>query len=660
MPPSRRAFSVRAAAVLFLLLVGLALAGLRTADLQINQHARLAALARDEYLREVKVPARRGQIMDRHGQSLAISIDVPSLYANPSLIDDPRQAARALAKHLDTDLHTLYQRLATDKYFVWLQRRVDPGVAEAVLALGLPGVATARESKRFYPNRELAAQVLGFVGVDAQGLEGVERSLDDVVSGKRQVVAALRDARGRAVLAAGLDPDARAHGADVYLTLDATIQHVVEDALARVVGRARASSAEAMVLSVPTGEILAMASAPGFNPNTPTQRKPLWRRNRPVTDVYETGSTLKPLVVAAALEGGSASLDDVIFCENGAMEVGGHTIRDTKPHGWLGLTQIIAKSSNIGSAKIGFAMGSEALYKALRAYGFGAPTGLRFPGEAQGIVRPPKTWSSLEVATTAFGHGLAVTTLQLATAYAVLASGGVYRAPTLIRRVVSPDGHDMPLPRRRGRRVLKPQVAAAVMRMMEAVVAAGGTGPRAEVVGYRVAGKTGTAQKPDPHSGGYSNELFVASFTGVAPADRPAVVVAVKVDEPRVQHSGGAVAAPVFAEIVAAVLPQLGILPSERVSEPLGEEKGAEAGSEGKLPVIDSTHVAPVAADSGIVPSFVGFTARQVVARVVDGDLPFEVELTGTGVAARQKPLPGTRWTDSTRVSIVLLPRDGK
>ncbi|MEE8409867.1 MAG: penicillin-binding protein 2, partial [Myxococcota bacterium] len=564
----RQRFNMRARLVLAMLLIGLTAAAARVAHLQINRHEQLARLAREEYLKDVRIPARRGQITDRHGRPLAQSVDVPSVFANPSQIDDPRRAARVLATKLDMNLDTVYQRLASDRLFVWLKRQVTPAMAAEIRALGLSGVDITKESRRYYPNREVGAHIVGFCGVDARGLEGIERQFDKELTGEPQVVTAIRDALGNAVLEAGVDEDGRTSGADVTLTLDLQLQHAAQVAVRRARQKHSARSAMAVVLDVETADVLAAAVAPGFNPNEASSAPADHRRNRIITDMFEPASTLKPLVVAAALDAGVIEPDSKIFCENGAMAIGSHTIHDTKAHGWLTLTGIIARSSNIGAAKIGLALGREQLADAFGAYGFGVRTGVEFPGETRGSLRDPATWSRVGTATIAFGHGVAVSLLQLAAAHRVLAAGGEYLPPRIVLSIDASNGRRRALRTRVGRRVLRVETTRRVTRMMEAAVGPDGTARRGAVAGYRVAGKTGTAQKIDPVAGGYSSDAHVAVFVGFLPAEAPRVVIAVAVDEPTgAVHGGGSVAGPVFAEIGEAAMRYLGVIPSGRLTK---------------------------------------------------------------------------------------------
>ncbi len=628
------------------LVAGLGLAGARAAELQLEQHDQLSRLARDQYLAEVTVPARRGQIYDRSGKALAISVDVPSVWADPSSVTDPRRAARDLAAALELDVDLVYGRLASDRLFVWLKRQVSPAEADAVRALKLAGVGITQESRRFYPNREVAAHALGFVGVDGRGLEGLERAFERELAGEPQVVETFRDARGKAVFAGELDPDRRSSGADLHLTLDVQIQHAAEQALKKHQRQTGAKSATAVVLDVPTGDILALAVQPAWNPNVAGSASPDARRNRAITDVFEPASTMKPLVVAAALDAKVLRHDAVLFCENGSLSIGSHTIRDMQPHGWLSLTGILQKSSNIGAAKTGQALGADKLHAALKAFGFGQRTGVGLPGEAAGLLHDHKSWSDVGVATMSYGHGVAVTLVQLGAAYRALAADGVYVPPRLVRSV---DGGAMARPVEE-RRVVSVEVARRVRKMLETAVGPEGTGHLAQIPGYRIAGKTGTAEKPDPVAGGYSVDRHVALFAGMLPAEAPRLVVVVALDEPQKQHMGGTVAAPIFADIAGAAARTLGIVPDQAIAAAASAPERLAA----PRPVESLPPRPGPVAGPGAMPSFMGLTARQVVDRFSKVGRGLDLEMSGSGRVVRQVPEPGSERAGATRLSLVL------
>jgi cell division protein FtsI (penicillin-binding protein 3) len=483
------------------------------------------------------------------------------------------------------------------------------------------------------------------------------------------MVRALRDARGRSVLAGGAQSDVKARGAEVTLSLDVQVQHMAEQALAQAVASTGAKGASAVVLDVHSAEILALAMAPTFNPQDERGVPPEWRRNRALTDMIEPGSTLKPLVVAAALDTGAVTPHTKLFCENGRLALKGHTISDTSPHGSLTLTEIIAKSSNIGMAKVSMLMGKQNLEFALRRLGFGKKTGVEFPGESPGMLRPASSWSELEAATIAFGQGMAVNLVQLAAAYRVLAADGVYREPRLLRQIRRADGSILPLPPPAQRPVLSMDAARRVTRMLEAAITpVGGTGRLAAVGGYRVAGKTGTAQKADVLRRGYSDDKYVAMFAGYLPAEAPRVVIVVAVDEPTTNHYGGVVAAPVFAQIGAAAMQRLGVLASAGVPQPPYAPAEAEAmraeppalagvtapAAPRALPAPPQTFVGPPLLPDGGVPSFLGLSARQAVQAFVQHHLAGELMLTGTGAVVHQDPAPGVSLAQQHNLQLML------
>ncbi|MBI5511902.1 MAG: transpeptidase family protein [Deltaproteobacteria bacterium] len=651
----RRRFAARGRFLAVVLFAGLALVVGRTVQLQVLEHDTLTALARGEYLSDLRLPARRGQVYDRHGKPLAISVDVPSVFANPAAVVDPRTAARRLAPVLGLDLDSVYQRLAGDRLFVWLKRQVTPEIAAQVTALHQDGVGITKESRRFYPNREVAAHLLGFVGVDGHGLEGIERIFDPDLAGEPQVVPTVRDARGKAVLKGSVDPERRTDGSDLRLTLDLRVQHSTQTELEAGVRAAHAKGGIAVVLDVGTAEVLALATVPAFNPNQAAQSDAQTRRNRAVTDLFEPGSSLKPIVVAAALEARAIEPGATLFCENGAMRVADHTIRDTKPHGWLSVADILAKSSNIGAAKIGANLGRDRLAAALRTFGFGERSGVELPGEVAGLLRPAETWSTVSTATISFGHGVAVNALQLGAAYRVLAADGRYLPPTLIQAVLRPDGAVETPPVRAERRVLAEKTAARVTGMLEKVVSADGTGLLARVPGYRVAGKTGTAQKPDPVAGGYSADRYVAVFAGYLPAEAPRVVIVVAIDEPEDVHTGGAVAAPVFASIGLSTMRFLGVVPSEGQAGPPPAAVAPPVAAESTL--VDNRPPLPAGrkvAPPGTVPSFLGMTSREVLGVYAQLGAGLNLEMVGSGRVVSQDPSPGAARAGGLRLRLNL------
>jgi len=644
---------LRVGFLLFLFLAGLLAVAGRAAQLQIGQHTFFAKLAANEYLSKVRIPARRGHVYDRSGKPLAISVDVPSVYANPMTIEDPRIAARTLSSMLNLDLDTVYRRLSSERLFVWIKRQVTPEVEQKVRAAKIPGVAITSESRRFYPHRETGAQLVGFTGLDARGLEGIEKAFDKELAGEPQVVPTLRDARGNPVLSESLDPEHRASGSDVHLTIDLQIQHAADLAVKRVAETSHAKSAMAVVLDVASADILALANYPQFNPNKASTAPAAHRRNRVISDMFEPGSTLKPLAMAAALDAGLLESDGTIFAENGSLTIGTHTIKDSHPLGRIDLTTVLKRSSNIAAAKIGLKLGRERFGLYLSSMGFGSRS-LGLLGESAGRLRPSRTWSEVGLATIAFGYGIAVSPLQLASAYRILAARGAYRPARVVARIDHPERGTTLVKSKPERRVLSGRVAQEVAEMMEAVVSAEGTGWRAAIPGYRVAGKTGTSHKIDPVFGGYSDEKYVAVFAGFLPVHNPRVVITVFVDEPQGVHSGGAVAAPVFAEIGAACMRHLGVIPSGAVvNAALLRARGLGQDDEAQVDAPVASRLADID-DTDAVPSFLGLTARQAVQRFSKLEQPIKLELQGQGRVVNQDPSPGTKSSKVRRVRLSL------
>jgi len=540
--------------------VWFAAVGWRLGALQVRDHEAYREKARSQQLRVVELDPPRGTIYDARGRELAVSVPVDSLYALPGEIDDPAAVAAALAPVLGTEAGALEARIASGRDWTWLQRKLDPPTAEAVRALDLPGIGFVEESKRYYPMRELAAPLLGFVGTDDEGLRGLEYRYDDVVAGRGVSRPVIRDNRGDRRLAfPDLSFAEAVPGKDLYLTLDAGVQHVVEQELFRAVEENRAKGGWAVILEPATGAVLAMATYPPYDANRALDH-PEGERIRPVADFYEPGSTFKVITAAAALEADSVDPADLFDCEMGGITLNGVRIGDHKPFGLLTFREVIARSSNVGAIKVGLRVGAPGLHDTIRRFGFGEPTGIDLPGESPGSVRALEAWQPLTPAYVSFGQGIAVTPIQLAAAAAAVADEGRRHRPFLVRAVAGEEvaRHE---PVAAGRAISE-ATALRLERMLEAVFEEGGTAARAAIAGYRLAGKTGTAQKVV--DGRYSDTRFIANFVGFAPARRPVLAGMVAVDEPSAGiTSGGAVAAPVFAAIVERVLPYLGVPPEE-------------------------------------------------------------------------------------------------
>ena len=629
-----------------LLVVLFALLLTRAVDLTILRGPDFARRALRQHRVTITLVPQRGAIVDRNGDLLASSVNVPSVFVRPRQLG-PDAAARLpqLAKALDLPLAELKARLAGPQRFVWLKRQALPQEAQAAAALGIAGVGFVEEARRFYPHGQLAAHVLGFVNVDSQGLAGLERKFDRQIRGEAQEVVVASDAHGRVFHKGAIGAKAL-EGSRVELTIDAQIQAVTERELAAGVAEARARAGAAIVMDPMTGEILALANQPSFNPNDPDDRQgPEWKnrsRNRILTDPYEPGSTYKGILAAAALDRGVVHPTDQMFCENGNYVYANKVIHDVHGHGWLSMAEAIQYSSNICATKIGDRLGKERYYQYLRDFGFGERTGIELPGEEPGILRNVSTWARIDLATHSFGQGVSVTPLQLVAAFGAIANGGTLMRPYLVRRVESPTGEVLhegaPTP---VRRVIKPETARVATEVLRRVVEErGGTGIKARIEGYPVAGKTGTAQKVLRGVRGYSGK-FIGSFVGYLPAAAPRAVILVMIDEPAGRGFGGTVAAPVFQKVGAAVMKAMGV-------EPEGPAGVAPAPPEPVVEVADVEPVEDVPADE--VPSFVGMSMREAMVRA--HEIGFAVRLHGSGWVVGQDPRPGTPRPDDRRLAL--------
>lgn len=621
----------------------------RAFQLQILQGEKLKRLGEKQHLKEWIVLPKRGTILDRAGEPLALSLEVQSVYVRPRRLKEPDTVARSLAQALSMDLAEVQQRLKTEKPFIWLKRQISPKEADRIKALNVAGVGMYFEPNRYYPQGQLAGQIVGFVGRDSQGLEGIELYYDNYIRGESGSSIIERDALGRRVLAQGLDEIQIPPGADVHLTLNTSVQHLAEKQLEAAVTKFRAKAAIAVVVEPFTGEVLALANYPFFNPNNFTRQASQQWRNRAVTDGFEPGSTFKTILAAAALEEGVVGKEDLFFCEFGKYSFGGKTIHDTHEYGWLPFYKIIQHSSNIGVTKVAEKLKKERYFKYIEGFGFGRLSGIDMPGEATGMVRRADSWSAIDLATHSFGQGIAVTPIQLVMAYGAIANGGFLMRPFIVRRVVAPNG-EVVLENQPHviRRVVSEKTARLLTSILKGVVGDGGTGLMASVEGFEVAGKTGTAQKPDQARGGYAAKKRVASFIGFVPADDPRLVLLVIVDEPEVNVYGGVVAAPAFRNIARGALRHLGVVPDK--PEPLQ----LPAVKEGALVRVERKTESEAARREGVlaVPDFVGLSLREAVekARV----LKLKVEMRGNGYVVKQSPVAGAVWEKSETLTLNL------
>ncbi len=510
----------------------------------------LQAKGESRYARAIEVPATRGRVTDRHGDMLAVSTPVRSIWAIPSDTRLSPAEARKLAQLLEIDVEELNRRLGGGRDFAYLKRQVSPELAGEIAALNLPGVHQQQEYRRYYPGGEVMAHMLGFTGVDDRGQEGVELAFDKRLTGKAGARRVIRDRRGQVVedVEAILPPR---DGEDLVLAMDSKIQYLAYSALSQAMQTHKAKAGAVVVLDARSGEILALANAPTYNPNNRTNLSGAQLRNRVFTDTYEPGSTMKPFAVALALEQGNVKPSTVIDTAPGRITIGRATISDSHRHGLLTVSEVIQKSSNVGTVKLALNLAPEQMWRMFNDLGFGSPLNLGFPGEAGGRLRPARTWKPIEQATMSFGHGISVSPIQMAHAYLAFARDGELLPLSLTRLQAPPSA---------GKRIYSVETALAMRQMLELATLPGGTATRAQIPGYRVAGKTGTARKLE--GGRYTTAKYVSSFVGFAPVSNPRLIVAVMIDEPSAgQYYGGTVAAPVFAQITEGALRALGVAP---------------------------------------------------------------------------------------------------
>jgi cell division protein FtsI (penicillin-binding protein 3) len=629
----------------------------RLVQLQVLGREGLQRLAARQSERTINLDPRRGSILDREGRPLAVSVDAESVYAVPQDIEDPRGTAVALTRALGLDAaghKELLAQLQRSRAFVWVKRKVDPATARAVRDLQLDGIGFLTETRRYYPQRELAAQVIGYVGVDNTGMSGIEYAFENAIRGRAAKVVVHTDALRRPV---GHTDRPSTEGHSVVLTIDQTVQYVAETELDRAMGETGSIAGTVVVMDPRTGEILAMANRPTFNPNRLRAASSDRWKNRAVVDAYEPGSIFKIVTAAAGLEQKVVDPDEVLDCGHGKIEIAGQTIHDHAIFDQLTFRDVFAHSSDVGVIRVAQRLGQERFERYVRSFGFGEPTGVELPGESVGILRPSGKWTAVSLASMSFGQEVGVTALQMTTAAAAVANGGYLMKPLIIRRVEDAEGAvERSVTPIAVRRVLNPSTVDVLTSIMKGVVTKG-TGRRAAVPGYTVAGKTGTAQKIDPATGRYSMIDHVASFVGFVPADRPALVVLVSLDSPKGLHNeGGDVAAPVFARIAEQTLRRLAVPPddADRVlrasAAPVTTVRTAAEGDAAPTVVRTSQD----AASSG-VPSMIGLPARE--AAVLAARYGLMVELQGSGRVAAQDPEPGHELEPGMTCRLSLSPR---
>ncbi len=651
----------------------------RLGYLQLFLHSEYMARAQRQQQRVIEITPQRGAIFDRNMHPLAMSIPVDSAFAVPSELGDQQLAARLLSGVLGIPRELLEARLQSSRSFVWIARKLPPDKKDAVEALNLKGVYFQKENQRIYPKRDLASHVLGFVDLDEKGLGGIEYELDGQIRGKSEKIIVMADARQRWFDGGEAQ---RERGANVVLTLDEKIQYIAERELAAAIAKTHALAGTVMVMNPNTGEILALANWPKFNPNAANEAPAEARMNRAVAALYEPGSTFKLITLAAAFDQGITRPEDVFDCENGAVYVAGHRIRDHKPFGLLSVADILAQSSDVGAIKIALRLGAPKFYDYIRAFGFGQPTGVDMPGESKGLLRRLENWSAVSIGSISMGQEVGVTPIQLISAVSAIANGGMLYKPHVIVELRRGDQlmpAEGPLAPSEPKRVIRPETAATLRRLMEGVVL-NGTGKLAHLDGWTAAGKTGSAQKIDPATGRYSPTHFIASFTGFAPISNPAVSVLVSLDSPVGLHEGGIVAAPVFKRIAEQVLPHLDVprdVPvgprlvqaayknrevsdsatledftptdfSEQPDQPPAKSAATNS-REGNSPAPAVT----VAVDEGgdiQVPNLSGKTMREVTTICLR--LGLEPVLVGSSLATNQNPAAGARVRRGAKITV--------
>jgi len=702
--PTRRLYFL--GAVLFLWIFVICF---RLVRLQVVQYGEFVQRAERQRNRSIPVQPRRGNIYDRNGYALAMSVEVDSVFAVPSEIQDQPTTATLLGRVLGMDPQDILARLQASRNFTFIKRKIDQETASRVRELNLRGIYFRKEPKRFYPKRELAAQVLGYVGMDDEGLGGLEREFDDDLRGIPGQELISVDARRKWFSRVETPPDP---GQNLVLTIDQTIQYIAEKELDQGMQDTQAIAGTVVVENPRTGEILALASRPTFNPNVFNSVPLESLKNRAVSDVYEPGSVFKIVTYSAAIDQHVVTPDDHVDCQHGSIDVFGMKIHDHESLGVVTIAEALAHSSDVAAIKVGMKLGDQRLYQYIKAYGFGQQTGIELPGETRGLAKPVNHWSKVSIGAISMGQEIGVTPLQTVSLVSTIANDGVYTPPRIVAGELPPDSKALPVvfhPAEQ-HRVVSTMTAAEMKKMMEGVVLFG-TARRAILDGYTVAGKTGTAQKVDPKTGAYSKTKYVASFIGFAPVNNPSITIAVILDSPVGLHQGGQVSAPVFKRIAEQVLQYLHVPhdidvknpqrekllasakesdveeSSDRLGAPVrDEELAADKTSPPVSPVADSHNVVPepnqaagsndarsapaetptlsaaaamrpdngtvvLAVDSGVmVPSFLGKPMRAAMQIAQQSGL--DIDVVGSGVAREQSPPAGSRLAAGQKITV--------
>jgi cell division protein FtsI (penicillin-binding protein 3) len=638
----------------------------RLVYLQFSQHEGLANRARQQQQNAIETGAQRGELLDRQGRQLALSVQTVSLFLDPAGLDlgqlefTAQQVSETLGLKSKDLLAEFRAAQEAKRRFIWITRRLDFDRANKLVAMKLPGLNAVLEPKRFYPNGPLAAHILGYVGLDGTGLGGLEQSYNEKIAGEPGRLFIEKDASGKPYESYEI---ASKPGQTVVLTIDQSIQYQAEQALNNAVKSSRAKSGSVIVLDPRSGEILALANAPTFDPNQVAASSPETRSNWALQNIYEPGSTFKVVAFSAALEKKLARVEDHIDCQMGAITVAGRVIHDHKAFGTLTLPEALAKSSNVAAIKLGLRVGDETMYEYIRRYGFGSKTGIELPGETAGLLRKVERWQPSSIGSIAIGQEVGVTPVQMVAAFGALANNGVRVAPHLIREVRNEGGTVVYQPQPEQRRVISTETATALRGMLEGVTLRG-TAKAAQLDGYSAAGKTGTAQKIDPKTRAYSSTKFVASFVGFAPVSNPQVVIIVVIDEPGGSYHGGDVAAPIFREVAEQILPILGVMPDietksapdlvaqvdekpERTEKLREDEARAEQERKATLPTVDSNGgrggevvYAVGTRRAMLMPDLRGRSVRDVAETAAQ--LGLQLKARGEGRVFKQSPVAGS------------------
>jgi cell division protein FtsI (penicillin-binding protein 3) len=637
---SKKWLKLRLVSVLIFFLVLFIALFSRAFQLQVLSGEKLKNLAQRQHMATLQLQPERGMIYDRNGEKLAVSVLADSVCADPTRIADPVRASQQIAGILNLDKQVVMKKILEPKSFCWLARRISPDQAANVDNVEIEGIFLVKEPKRFYPNGQLAAHLLGFVGADANGLEGLENKYDDILKGKPEKLAWARDAKGKKIfLRVGNNEAKKDESVNLVLTIDSRIQYLVETHLKEAVVSKGAKGGIAIVMDPKTGEILAMANEVGFNPNNINGLTPEKWRNRAVTDYFDPGSTFKPFLVAGALEEKTIRESEKFYCEDGNYKVANRVIHEAnrKRHGQLSVRDILKYSSNIGAVKIAQKLGKEKFYQYIDNFGFGMKTGIDLPGESPGLVRPVKKWTKVDTATIAFGQGVSVTAIQMISAMSAIANGGVLMKPYILRSVT--DKNNIPIKMYNPtvvRKVVSVETAKRMTNMLTEVVgSADGTGKNANIVNVAVAGKTGTSQKFDFSRGVYSSEKVRTSFMGFFPADNPQVAILVILDEPQRDKWGGVAAAPVFKSIGEQIL---NCFKTNIRETPIFEQDKTN-----KVQLISAQETIVANSvdnnDESAVPDFRGLTIRDAMKKAKAKSI--ELKVSGNGWAVRQYPPAG-------------------